>query len=69
MRYTSKNASEGKPDKSNEQEDTDSSWHVIDSKMRDITTFDTDDELFDYAREIQARGGIIFRAFSYTDER
>ena len=63
VRYTSKNASDEKPDKSSEQEDTDSSWHVIDSKMRDITTFDTDGELFDYAREIQARGGIIFRAF------
>ena len=64
VRYTSKNASEGKTGVLNEQEDNDSSWHVVDSKMRDITTLDTDGELFDYAREIQARGGIIFRAFS-----
>lgn len=48
--------------KQNENND-DSSWHVIDSKRDDIIELKSDKELVDYARDIQKGGGLVFRAF------
>ena len=46
------------------QDDTDdSSWYVIDSKIRDIPTLDTDNELVNHLKAIQKEGGLVFRAF------
>ena len=54
--------SSSKEYKQNENND-DSSWHVIDSKRDDIIELKSDKELVDYARDIQKGGGLVFRAF------
>jgi len=41
----------------------DSSWYIIDSKIRDISTLDTDIELVNHLKEIQKEGALVFRAF------
>ena len=37
-------------------------WCLIDSKLDDICTFDSDNELLDYLREVQQDGGLVFQA-------
>mmetsp|Transcript_1023 Transcript_1023/g.1779 ORF Transcript_1023/g.1779 Transcript_1023/m.1779 type:complete len:338 (+) Transcript_1023:47-1060(+) len=59
--YKSKNA----PNR--EVENEDSSWSLIDSKQDGITTFEDNEELMDYLREVQHGGGIVFHALMDTN--
>ena len=43
-------------------EDDGLSWCLIDSKLDDVCTFDSDNELLDYLREVQQDGGLVFQA-------
>ena len=38
-------------------------WYLVDSKMNDMPTFQTDEELMNHVREVQQGGGLVFRAF------
>ena len=53
-----------KNDTNKGKEDTNtSSWYIIDSKIGDISTLETDNELVNLLKEIQKEGALLFRAF------
>jgi len=64
VQYQQIRTSEKNDDTNKGKEDTnDSSWYIIDSKIRDISTLDTDNELVEHLKAIEKKGALVFRAF------
>ena len=63
VQYQQLSTTENNANKRNEDA-SDSSWYIIDSKIRDIPTLDTDNELVNHLKAIQKEGALVFRAFA-----
>lgn len=69
IQYKSTPARKNDADTNKGKEDTnDSSWYIIDSKIKDIPTLDNDDELVKHLKVIQKEGALVFRAFVESSE-
>mmetsp|Transcript_18275 Transcript_18275/g.32990 ORF Transcript_18275/g.32990 Transcript_18275/m.32990 type:complete len:98 (+) Transcript_18275:2-295(+) len=57
------NAPELKHSNNDDNSPSSSLWYLVDSKMNDMPTFQTNEELMNHVREVQQGGGLVFRAF------